>query len=502
MKRLLPLLILLIFTSPSFAGTCWNGGSSGSAPWTVLDGSGGSPSATYADVNYCVNTAASAGDAVNVTATGSATWATQLTLGQGIRLKGPGSGSLTITAGLDGSGTGEDQYLINFTSSTAAVAFEISGFTFNCASRIGFLWVSMAQGVKTNNIRIHHNVITNANGLAGRQMQFYGQAYGVIDNNTFNYDGTNTAYIISPYGNNDWSWANLTYSPGTADNIYLEDNTINVSGTNKYVNDCGLGGRVAFRYNTITNSSNTDTFHDQHGNMDTGGNNSCMGSEYYGNSYTPNNNSKQIGMRGGKTISMYNRFIIAQMTQTVGEQFADNHMTTPNASDGQPQHVSSTYYYQNYEGVESPTLVAAARYSKNMDACDGSGGATLDTDACYNTGGTEGIKENIDWFKDATSFDGTAGVGAGTLASRPATCTTGVGYWATAQSTSDLTGMVGKNPSTTIGGTLYKCTDTNTWTVYYTPYTYPHPLRGENQSIPLGSGPTWQVGSGVTMQLR
>jgi len=36
--------------------------------------------------------------------------------------------------------------------------------------------------------------------------------------------------------------------------------------------------------------------------------------------------------------------------------------------------------------------------------------------------------------------------------------------------------MVGKNPTTPISGTLYKCTATNTWTAYYTPYAYPHPL--------------------------
>jgi hypothetical protein len=70
------------------------------------------------------------------------------------------------------------------------------------------------------------------------------------------------------------------------------------------------------------------------------------------------------------------------------------------------------------------------------------------------------------------------GVGCGTLASRPTTCTTGVGYWATNQScSSPLTGMVGINPTTPISGTLYKCTAPNTWTAYYTPYTYPHPLR-------------------------
>jgi hypothetical protein len=41
--------------------------------------------------------------------------------------------------------------------------------------------------------------------------------------------------------------------------------------------------------------------------------------------------------------------------------------------------------------------------------------------------------------------------------------------------------MAGVDPPTPISGTLYKCTAINTWTAYYTPYTYPHPLRNENQ---------------------
>ena len=32
-----------------------------------------------------------------------------------------------------------------------------------------------------------------------------------------------------------------------------------------------------------------------------------------------------------------------------------------------------------------------------------------------------------------------------------------------------------------IAGTLYKCTSTNKWEPYYTPYTYPHPLRVGNR---------------------
>jgi len=47
--------------------------------------------------------------------------------------------------------------------------------------------------------------------------------------------------------------------------------------------------------------------------------------------------------------------------------------------------------------------------------------------------------------------------------------------------------MVGTNPSTPISGTLYKCTSANTWTAYYTPYTYPHPLRLESPQQSCGN---------------
>jgi hypothetical protein len=62
----------------------------------------------------------------------------------------------------------------------------------------------------------------------------------------------------------------------------------------------------------------------------------------------------------------------------------------------------------------------------------------------------------------------TIGMGHGTLANRPATCTTGVGYWATDQGNWNQSGS-GEQ------GQLYTCTAANTWTVSYTPYTYPHP---------------------------
>jgi hypothetical protein len=81
------------------------------------------------------------------------------------------------------------------------------------------------------------------------------------------------------------------------------------------------------------------------------------------------------------------------------------------------------------------------------------------------------------------SFTGAAGTGFGTLAARPSTCTansdptgetaapTGVGYWATDTNT------------------LYVCGPTaNTWTTYYTPYTYPNPLVGGGGTMVLSPG--------------
>lgn len=102
-------------------------------------------------------------------------------------------------------------------------------------------------------------------------------------------------------------------------------------------------------------------------------------------------------------------------------------------------------------------------------------------DSGYYSGGANGAQTN------ATSpFDGTTGVGFGTLANRPTTCTQGVGYFATDQGTWNHSGNgFGQ-------GVLYTCSATNTWTASYTPYTYPHPLTGN----PTAATPTFDPTAG------
>ena len=108
-------------------------------------------------------------------------------------------------------------------------------------------------------------------------------------------------------------------------------------------------------------------------------------------------------------------------------------------------------------------------------------------DCCNN------IKENREFWtmRSTGSFDGTGvanaggGVGCGTLAEMNAITPTsvGIGFWVTNQSCSNITNLVGANPTTPISGTLYRWSG-SAWVPYYTPYAYPHPLREERTVIP------------------
>jgi hypothetical protein len=84
-----------------------------------------------------------------------------------------------------------------------------------------------------------------------------------------------------------------------------------------------------------------------------------------------------------------------------------------------------------------------------------------------------------------------SGTGFGTFANAPPTCAAGVAYWATDQGNWNQSGSGGQ-------GQLYLCTATNTWTLSYTPYTYPHPLVAGGGTS--GGGVNPPVGLTATVQ--
>jgi hypothetical protein len=118
------------------------------------------------------------------------------------------------------------------------------------------------------------------------------------------------------------------------------------------------------------------------------------------------------------------------------------------------------------------------------------------TVTAYANGSPTLVVANRDYYEQASGiqttasgpFDGTSGTGWGTLANRPTTCTAGVAYWATDQgdwntSTSNPYGVQQSGAD----GVLYVATATDTWTEYYEPYIYPHPLQGAVASAAGGT---------------
>ena len=386
------------------------------------------------------------GDTVTVPA-GTCTWTSSLTITKGITLTGAGSSQTIIQSGTVGG------YLLVYNPDSTSVSsnarFELSDFTFDMANTgDAGIWINNTSATPISRVVIHGNIFKNMNAgnksldPACLRVGENGDVYGVAYSNTFQ----DCKIVGQNYGNYQVSWNNTIFTYGSANNFYWEDNTMTGNSTFHYA---GHGGRYVTRFNTYAfNSGTWEVVWDMHGNQPSGVY-GTMGCEHYNNIIRLAGGTTVVDDRGGECMIFNNTVSGSSGSWQIREEYDDSIDPTTNP---EPQHVSNSYYFLN--------------------TFNGSNQGLSETQDCCNA-----IAPNQQYWNYTSSFNGTVGVGSGLLSARPSTCTTGVGYWATDQ---------GKwnNNHTGADGQFYKCASTNTWIQYYTPYTYPHPLRTGSPTPP------------------
>lgn len=455
--------------------------------------------ATQATVQASVN-AASAQEVVCVPATAGTSWSTPVDItAKDLTLKGTGIGST----------------IINLTSGQAFILDNsrnnrVCGFDFRWSAHAD--WVALA-GLSTTGkvIRVDHNnftaVTTSDWSIINFENDNVGKHHSVLfDNNTLSgyavhNIGTVFGRIEGPY--QDQIWAQIPPKGSWPETMIIEDNTY-TGGDMPNFGDGNYAQRRVVRFNTFNMTGNGTTGNEIHSIQ--GNNRAPQWWEIYNNFFNKPSSSfyPAAYIRGGSGF-IFNNASTTAYTSGQPELLINNVRSCRDPGDTSGKCDGTSNWDQNTGGqfgyacrdqlgrgsdtsiwsigaaYTEPTI--GAYFFNNIRGASTPWQHVIDPgEACPGTGGDLNpthIQANRDFYIQGASFNGATGVGTGTLASRPATCTTGVAYWATDQgnwntSTSNSHGAQANGAS----GVLYECSATNTWTIYYTPYTYPHPLQG------------------------
>jgi hypothetical protein len=415
-------------------------------------------------------------------------------------------------------------------SASGAASLSINGsvtFSGTCTTTPPY-----CPSVRVDNI--NYTAMTWTSALAGGFVVVQ-NVFGVVDHTTTNETNNSVDPAGAPlvqvshaswqgvgdYGDNSFA-SQSTF--GTAQAMYIENNSMNgVRGSETDVPPPGTnvgGGRYTCRFNKMTNFTGTGIC-DGHGTAWGGRFRGMRQMEVYYNSMATGTNSNcdtvDNALSGtGRWLSntVYatgtnnycNDFLEVNIARFVQNAAPWNACNGTQPWDQIPFSSTSACLDQPGSGAGSllqglepllvttgiagwPNPVLDPIYEAGEHILAGSGNVNGAVNI-PNNGTSTRVLLNRDVYAEVSQsaqsspsspFNGTVGTGYGTLANRPTTCTPAVGYWATDQGTWNTS-------NSSQGGVLYICTATNTWSVGYTPYTYPHPLTAGG-STTGGAGP-------------
>ena len=472
MKKLFCLISIAIFLPVVSWAAC-----TGESPTWTTDGN------ELADLQECLNEATlKDGDTINVIAgDGAATWATSADISAtDLNIIGPGETLLDITC------TAATCISIGVNSGVSSNS-RVSGFTF-INGNIQLTGLNTSNAFRIDNCTFESSsdrelVISGSNSAI--------PPVGLIDNCTF--QSTRVVVYGTYYGlnENDTQHSIWARDPdfGGPEAVYIEDCvfTANHPGTI----DCNYGGRYVYRYNNVTlNATYANEFHGVQGLNRAG-----QRWEIYGNTinvnaetWTPSYLRGASGFYFDNTIDAdYNYGPILKVERSCESKSPFDYCDGSWPIDGNTGGKSGWPCRDQIGRVQDTSLSSGtsgddwqSQNSYPAYAWNNTNDFTSNA-ACPNEANLHNV-ENQDFYNKNVSFNGTTGVGVGTaseFSAFSASCTAGVGYWVTDEGSWNLSGS-GEQ------GRLYKCTG-NDWSLLYTPYEYPHPLRDEAVAVPANA---------------